>query len=41
MIKIPQVVVAVCMVKRKVLLLISVKENFILCSHVKWCCIWL
>jgi len=33
--------VAVCMVKRKVLLLISVKENFISCSHVKRCCIWL
>jgi len=29
------------MVKRKVLFLISVKENFISCSHVKCCCIWL
>jgi hypothetical protein len=35
MIKFPQVVVAVCMVKGKFLLLISVKEKFISCSHVK------
>lgn len=35
MIKIPQVVAAVCMVKRKVLFSIAVKENFISCSHVK------
>jgi len=29
------------MVKRKVLLLISVKEKFTSCSHVKRWCIWL